>query len=140
MMHQYSTSNATIDEDQHFAIIAMAHSLASGMTLREINDLMENGGSVMVDQNACDVGMESISHINSTLTSVGAQTIEGATETSEYIISQPMLVAFAIMHATGALVFRRKLIDAHKGYTSVNRMLLVSIIANIVMVALSWLN
>lgn len=134
-----TTSNAFLDEDDQNAVIAMAHSIASGLQLPEVLEAMENNPDCNVSRHIRSIGVDSITNVNSVLASVGAVTPDHATDDSEYVISQPMVSAVAIMHVTTALVFREKIDMIKVELSSYSRLLALSVVCNIILVAASWL-
>ena len=135
------TSDATVTTDQHAVIVAVAHSLASGMPLTEIVD-PDCDNNVDLSPEAYLVGLESIAHVNSVLTSVGAITPEEATDIEgehKFVISEHMASAIAIMHTTTAFVFRDKFTRASNIAQTYFRLLMLSVACNVIMMVSAWL-
>lgn len=137
--HQPTTSNATLSEDQQDIVIAMAHSIASGMSLPEVIEAMDSAAEPNISRQIRAIGIDSINNVNSVLASVNAVTPEDATDTSEYVISHPMASAVAIMHVTTALVFREKIDTIKVELSSYSRLLMLSVACNVILVVASWL-
>lgn len=135
------TSDATITVDQHSVIVAVAHSLASGMPLTEVVNSNYDNNIVMSPEDYL-VGLDSIAHVNSVLTSVGAITPEEAIDTNgehKFVISEHAASAVAIMHTTTVFQLRDRLTRASASMVTYSRLLMLSVACNVVLLASAWL-
>lgn len=136
-----STSDSMVDGDHRLGVIAIAQAIVEGTNVAGIVNQHDSAEQpVSIDQTYLTVGQECIDNFNSVLRSVNAKTPDEAVEGDEYIVSQPMSTALAIMHATTAFVFYNRSQELSNQSKLYARLLAVSVCANICMSVASWLS